>query len=610
MFKTKYRAFGWFILANAFFAVLTSVRYFEFFPDGSFSALSRIYAITSTVGHMAFLAAVPGLMFIPVVFIRNKLFRRFLLALIGAFGLTVLFIDTVVFAQYRFHINSVVLGLVMSDDIVSFPFITWAMVIGSFLGVVAFEFGLISIIENRINYLRLWTGRKVALIFLLSLLSANLINIWGVAHANQSVAMVKRYLPLYYPAAANSLMAKMGLIDLYSLKTGNNLNVREKGDLNYPLRPFTGTVPQQPKDIMFVVIDSWRYDTLSPEISPNIWKLAEKGVMFDNHLSTGNATRTGIFGLFYGLPGTYWHSFAANQRSAAIIDRFQELGYQLGIFGSAQLVRPEFNRTVFRNVPDLRIKSDGESAADKDRDITNDWKAWYAKADPAKPKFSFLFYDAPHAYEFPDDFKPRFEPMLEELNYLKLDNDSDPAPLFNRYKTSVRYVDSLIKEIMDTLEAQGKLDNTIIIFTGDHGQEMNDNKLNFWGHNGNFTDAQIKVPFVITGADVKQRANPQYFSALTTHEDIVPTIMKNYLGIANDTADYSTGSDLFGKFVNRSWMVSSKYSGYAVVTKDNILEVSSMGSYEVLDKANRPVNKKLDSFNMKDVLAEISRYMK
>lgn len=610
MFKIKYRAFGWFILANAFFAVLTGIRYFEFFPDGSFTALSRIYAITSAVGHLAFLAAVPGLLFIPAVFIRNKLLRRSLLALIGAFGLTVLFIDTVVFAQYRFHINSVVLGLVMSDDIVSFPFITWAMVIGSFIGVVALEFGLISMLENRISYLRLWTGRKLALIFLLSLLTANLINIWGVAHANQSVAMVKRYLPLYYPAAANSLMAKMGLIDLYALKTGNNLNVSEKGDLNYPLKPITGAVEKQPKDIMFIVIDSWRYDTLSPEISPNIWKLAEKGVVYNNHLSTGNATRTGIFGLFYGLPGTYWHSFAANQRSAAIIDRFQELGYQLGIFASAQLVRPEFNRTVFRNVPDLRIKSDGESAADKDRDITNDWKEWFAKTDRSKPSFSFLFYDAPHAYEFSDDFKPRFDPMLAELNYLKLDNDADPTPLFNRYKTSVRYVDSLVKEITDTLAAEGKLENTIIVFTGDHGQEMNDNKLNFWGHNGNFTDAQIRVPFVITGADVKRRANPQFFSALTTHEDLVPTIMKNYLGVTNGIADYSTGADLFGQFIKREWMVSSKYSGYAVVTKDNILEVSSMGGYEVLDKTNRPVNKKLDSFHMKDVLAEISRYMK
>lgn len=610
MFKTKYRAFGWFILANAFFAVLIGIRYFEFFPDGSFTALSRIYAITSTVGHMAFLAAVPGLLFIPAVFIRNRFLRRGLLGLAAALGLTVLFIDTIVFAQYRFHINSVVLGLVMSDDIVSFPFITWAMVTGSFLGVVGLEFGLISLIENRINYLRLWTGRKLAFFFLLALLSANLINIWGVAHANQSVAMVKRYLPLYYPAAANSLLAKMGLVDLYALKTGNNLNFNEKGDLNYPLKPLTGDAPKQPKDIMFIVIDSWRYDTLSPEITPTIWQLAEKGVVYNEHLSTGNATRTGIFGLFYGLPGTYWHSFAANQRSASVIDRFQELGYQLGIFASAQLIRPEFNRTVFRNVPDLRIKSDGESASDKDRDITDDWKAWFAKTDRSKPSFTFLFYDAPHAYDFPDDFEPKFEPMLDELNYLKLDNDADPAPLFNRYKTSVRYVDSLVKEITDTLAAQGKLENTIIVFTGDHGQEMNDNKLNFWGHNGNFTDAQIKVPFVITGADVKKHANPQYFSALTTHEDLVPTIMKNYLGVDNDTADYSTGADLFGKFVNREWMVSSKYSGYAVVTKENILEVSSMGGYEVLDKTNRPVNRKLDSFHMKDVLAEISRYLK
>ncbi|MGE4268340.1 MAG: DUF3413 domain-containing protein [Deferribacterales bacterium] len=610
MNKIKFRPFGWFILANSFMAVLVAARYFEFFPGDSFTVLSRLFALASTFGHMAFLAAVLGLVFFPVVLIKNSLLRRAVLAFAGAFGLTVLFIDTIVFAQYRFHINSVVLGLIMSGDIVSFPLIMWATVTGAFIAVVALEYVIIYLLEKRIYYIRLRVGRTIGICFLLALLAANLINIWGVANANQSVAMVKRYLPLYYPAAANSFLAKFGLVDLYALDAQQTLTAEENGDLNYPVNPIQGSTVKQPKNIMFIVIDSWRYDTLTPEIAPNIWKEAEKGVLYKDHMSTGNSTRTGIFGLFYGIPGTYWHSFAANRRSASIMDRMQALGYQTGIFASAQLIRPEFNRTVFRNIPNLRIKSDGESASEKDRDITNDWKEWFAKADHKKPMFTFLFYDSPHAYDFPADFKPKFEPMLEEMNYLKLDNDTDPTPLFNRYKTSVRYTDSLIKEVLDTVRKAGIMEDTLIVFTGDHGQEMNDNKLNFWGHNGNYTNAQIKVPFVLVGPDVKEKANPEYFNALTSHEDLVPTVMKNYLGVTNDTRDYSTGTDLYGGYKKRDWVISSKYSGYAVITDENIVEISSMGGYEILDKTGRPVKKKLDTSSMKDVLKEISRYLK
>ncbi|MBE4454044.1 sulfatase-like hydrolase/transferase, partial [Vibrio parahaemolyticus] len=82
----------------------------------------------------------------------------------------------------------------------------------------------------------------------------------------------------------------------------------------------------------------------------------------------------------------------------------------------------------------------------------------------------FLFYDSPHGYDFPDDFSPKYEPMLEAVNYLKLNNDTDPTEFFNRYKTSVRYVDSMAGKVLDTLEKNGDLERTLVIITGDHGQ--------------------------------------------------------------------------------------------------------------------------------------------
>ncbi|MGQ4828651.1 sulfatase-like hydrolase/transferase, partial [Enterococcus faecalis] len=76
-----------------------------------------------------------------------------------------------------------------------------------------------------------------------------------------------------------------------------------------------------------------------------------------------------------------------------------------------------------------------------------------------RPTFSFLFYDAPHGYDFPADFTPKYQPMLDEINYLKLNNETDPTPFFNRYKTSVRYVDSLVAKVIEELKQSGEFDN-------------------------------------------------------------------------------------------------------------------------------------------------------
>ena len=89
------------------------------------------------------------------------------------------------------------------------------------------------------------------------------------------------------------------------------------------------------------------------------------------------------------------------------------------------------------------------------------------------------------------------------MNYLEFNNDFDPTPLLNRYYTSVHFTDSQAARILNVIEASGEMSNTLFILTGDHSNELNDNKLNFWGHNGNFTDAQIKVPFVIIDPTLK-----------------------------------------------------------------------------------------------------------
>lgn len=607
--KYNHRALSWFVLINTFLASLIATRFFTFFPAELATLSSILFIIAATIGHMGLLALFAGLASSPVLFFSQNS-RRLIIALIGALGLSLLLIDTIVFAQYRFHINAVMLELILADDIVSFPLKVWLMISAGLMAILIFEFWLIRFLEIKQQTIRPKLGRKLGYSIFAALLVSNLIYAWSYANANQSISMVNRYLPLYYPMTANSILRDLGWVDLAAIEQQNRLKKAVRGDLSYPLNPIAGQAPQRPKDILFIVIDALRYDALAPEIMPTTWRLSQKGLVYNNHISAGNCTRTGVFGLFYGIPGTYWHAVLANQRSSILIDRLQKLDYQLGIFTSAQLSNPEFDRTIFRNVQNLRLRSEGDLASERDRDMVNDWKAWYQSSDASQPAFSFLFFDAPHGYDFPQDFEPKFEPMLDELNYLTLNEATDPAPLFNRYKTSVNYVDSLVSEVIQAMEARGSLDDTLILITGDHGEELNDNKLNFWGHNSNFTDYQVKVPFVLTGPHVLDKANTQYISSFTSHEDVVPTLMKNYLGVTNDIKDYSTGLDLYGSFEQRDWVISSSYSAYSIISADSILEINAVGTYQLLDRANRIDHKPINSEHVTEALKRISRFLK
>lgn len=613
-FVSKLRSHAWFILLNAFISMLIATRYFAFLPELPSEFVAQLFLVSGTLSQMALLSFLLGLLTLSTLLLP-KLIRNGLQALIACLGLSVLFIDTLVFAQYRFHINFAVLEMVLSGQVVSFALETWLSVITGILLLFVFQFALIRHLESEPKYTRRALGRRVAVTLFAALVITNGIHIWAAANGFQPVTMVKRYLPLFYPATANSFMRKQGWIDEEAVARQKAMSLERESDLQYPLNPLETQAVEAPLNIMIVAVDSWRADTFNQDNTPHIWQFAQTGCILDQHMASGNATRMGIFGLFYGLPGTYWHSFLVNQQAPVLITRLQELDYQLGIFSAAHLQSPEFDRTIFSTIDNLRLRSKGSRPAELDRSITDDWKVWYAQRNQDKPAFSFLFYDAPHGYDFPDDYPHRYEPMLEVVNYLRLNNETDPTPFRNRYKTSIHYVDSLIKEVLDTLEAAGDLDNTLIIITGDHGQEMNDNKLNYWGHNSNFTRPQIHVPFIIAGPGIAEQlavANSWLNSnKITTHYDVPPTLLKNHLGVNSALQDYTVGNDLYSATNDREWFIVAKYSGYAVITENTILEVGATGQYEYMDATNRVLKNQQPNFaHLQQALEQISRFRK
>ena len=157
-----------------------------------------------------------------------------------------------------------------------------------------------------------------------------------------------------------------------------------------------------------------------------------------------------------------------------------------------------------------------------------------------------------------------------------------------------------------TLEEKHLLDETIVVISSDHGDEFNDNKLNFWGHGGNFTDAQIKVPLVIHWPG-KKPANIEY---MTSHLDLVPTLLPEVLGCENPTEDYSVGMSIWKEAGRRNWVYSKGWSRDAFVEPNRIVLINAAGALEFLDKTYRPSKDKTIPAYIPEVLKENSIYLK
>ncbi len=271
--KQRFHATGWLILANAILSIAISTRYFAYLPTPP-DAKSWLFVMVSVLGQMPLLAGVIGLVCLPFALIPYSHLRRTLLALVASIGIGLLVVDTFVFAQYRFHINAVVVNMILAGQIVSFPLITWITVIGGCALVFALEWWMVKTFEGEPSFMKRKIGRRFSLLVFLSLLVANGMHVWAAAYGYQPITTVKRFLPLYMPATANKFMSKHGFVDQAALDRQNAMKMKGQSTLNYPLSPLKTEAVEQPVNIMVIAVDSWRGDTFNADNTPNMWHYA------------------------------------------------------------------------------------------------------------------------------------------------------------------------------------------------------------------------------------------------------------------------------------------------------------------------------------------------
>ncbi len=318
--------------------------------------------------------------------------------------------------------------------------------------------------------------------------------------------------------------------------------------------------------------------------SPNIDRLAAEGVQFTNAVSTAPWTfpafsaihtsmypsELGISALNAPLPEIYQQRLdplratlaetlqAQGYRTQAIVTNpwlFPEFGFAQGFDGYLVVDRQKaydydsaLGETLAGRIAGRASAADsalrglyqalmgpaGQPVWDVRADrVTAEVLNWL-DAHHAERFFLWVHYIDPH-YPFspPAAYRPSIAGVSSErLDYLGSYNEDDvytgrarlrPADrdaLVALYDGEIRYVDHYVGQVFDRLDDLGLRDNTLLVFSADHGDE-------FWEHGGyqhghSLYNELVHIPLIVRGP--RGFDSPRRIDDVVRHVDIAPTL--------------------------------------------------------------------------------------
>ncbi len=177
------------------------------------------------------------------------------------------------------------------------------------------------------------------------------------------------------------------------------------------------------------------------------------------------------------------------------------------------------------------------------------------------------------------------------------------------YYSLQKLVDQAIGRILDALDSSGMADDTIVVFTSDHGDMLG-------AHGGmqqkwcNAYDESVRVPMIVKGPGVATKDGG--IATPTSHVDLIPTLMglagidveRAAAGVAehHDEAQALPGRDLSGLIVG-SATPESVASPLYFMTEDDIsrgLSTTEHPHRRAVSPGRRPVLHRIDDRDAPD----------
>jgi len=301
----------------------------------------------------------------------------------------------------------------------------------------------------------------------------------------------------------------------------------------------------QPRNLLLISLDTLRADHLGcygyqRPTSPFLDRLASQGVLFEQAYATSPWTLPSHASLFTGLypsqHGVMTEELALPGDLPTLAEALRERGFATAGFVSGIFVGPRFGLgrgfERYLAIP-TRAKSGGSatslSATDR---VSAGGLEWLAARD-GRPFFLFLHYFDIHSDYRPE---PRFAEQFGKPYHGPVDGSTrqllaflrrqiafdadDRAHLVDLYDAEIRQLDQGLENLFAELRERGALEQTVVVVTADHGEELFDHGGVFHGQTQ--YQEMLRVPLVLVGPGIPRGLRIDQPVSLV---DLVPTLL-------------------------------------------------------------------------------------
>lgn len=315
--------------------------------------------------------------------------------------------------------------------------------------------------------------------------------------------------------------------------------------------------------------------------SPNMDVLAKKGVLFENAFSTHNVTPKSILSIlggrhlsgkkpdifytkeemtsFFNSGGIFLQEILKNNGYKTYclkkLSGWQKKGFDYYFEKDSQEKSKKWNLMSFirripliNNLPKFILhysslipkKLEAKIRFNNSGKIVTDEAIKIIKENKRNSFFMWIDYMDIHTpYVFPPEFVDSFSSKEKNNKFFQIlksnkDYNKERTDFFKwnfkykdtvediiaKYDTSILYVDSLIRKIVNTLKKERLIKNTIIFILSDHGESFIEHGI-YFSHKGLY-DVSFNVPLIISGENIPR---DKKIKDLVQLEDITPTVL-------------------------------------------------------------------------------------
>lgn len=311
-----------------------------------------------------------------------------------------------------------------------------------------------------------------------------------------------------------------------------------------------------------------------PEVTPNLNRLSEEGLLFTNFYANGDRTDKGIPAIlsgYYPQPIKKIMRMPNKTRSLTMLPKkMVALGYEVSYYYGGDLNFGNMN-TYLRNGGINQIVDGSEF---DEKDWNSKWGAYDGvfmqrfAADLATPQQTPFFKIAltltsHEPYEIQGNYK--FGKKTEE----------------NLFRSAHYYTDSVIGKFIDFAKKQAWYDNTLIVIMADHGHSLPKHK------GPHFSPKKFHIPMLWIGGALKNPATKN--DIVSSQVDFSYSLLQLLDG---DVTGFDFGKNIFLKNENQ-YAYYNFNKGFGIVTKNDVFVFDYVSKKPIMKAGNN--TERLDS---------------